>query len=432
MNKVSFGKIGVFLSAFLVAILAVYLYSPTLSTHAVGETRRADTSEVGVKVKNVLAISVDKNELGLNATIGSFAHGTVNVGVATNSRYGYTLSIEDFDDNTSLTSDSSSNIFTSNFSGIKSSEDMEDNTWGWSIKEAGYYSVPVNGNPLAVKRTEHSTADQYEMTPVEFGVKVGTDVQAGTYEDVVVFTAYVNGQDGLPTDGSEVSDPRDEAKPQRESMQDFDCSSLENFGDTTILEDLRDENEYTVFKAKDGKCWMSQNLRIAGATISSDKSDVVTDFNLPEPAQNFTVTFDNAQVFDSGNQEYGMYYNYTAASAGTISGSSNTNNSTYSICPKGWTIPSKTQWENMLSLEGADNTAAGLAKAKAAPISLDYSGYIDSNGNRVYTQGASGNFWSATAQNYASHYAIQIDDWNKVITTYSFRRVGYSVRCMSR
>ena len=60
-------------------------------------------------------------------------------------------------------------------------------------------------------------------------------------------------------------------------------TTIQGFGDycnqmqtnqTLTLKDTRDNNSYTVAKLLDEKCWMTQNLRIAGKTIDYTDSDL--------------------------------------------------------------------------------------------------------------------------------------------------------------
>ncbi len=99
-----------------------------------------------------------------------------------------------------------------------------------------------------------------------------------------------------------------------------------NIGDNIIVYDKRDGNDYTV-RYINGYCWMTQNLRITG-TIKAEDS-------------NFTG-YDMLFYWrlDSGSTTTGVWYNYQAATANTISGTSNASVATKDICPAGWHLPS--------------------------------------------------------------------------------------------
>ena len=180
-------------------------------------------------------------------------------------------------------------------------------------------------------------------------------------------------------------------------MQDF--ATLTNTEKTSVLnsmeteatytlKDKRDEQEYTMAKLKDGKVWMTQNLNLAGGTeLSSDTTDFASNYTLPTtngwtvnngklvlPASAAKNTDNNsltdstqfsannyAYVFNSGNTTncgasgqntpcY-SYYSWDAATLGSGRGISTDNtDAQYSICPKGWKLPtsrttSATDWQ---------------------------------------------------------------------------------------
>ena len=127
------------------------------------------------------------------------------------------------------------------------------------------------------------------------------------------------------------------------------------------LKDSRDEQEYKVAKLKDGKCWMVENLNIAGGTaLSSEDTDFDSSYELPTsdgwtisnntlilPDSDTPGTDSRPYVYNSNNNDCSnnqpcySYYSWFAATAGsnsTISGIGA--NAPFSICPKGWHLPS--------------------------------------------------------------------------------------------
>ena len=93
-----FKCIGIFSSTLLLAASATYIYSPTFSSNA------AESSEVEIKlnVSSVIGISTSADSLNLEANVGSFTSGSINIDVSTNSQYGYTLTLEDGDNDSSM------------------------------------------------------------------------------------------------------------------------------------------------------------------------------------------------------------------------------------------------------------------------------------------------------------------------------------------
>ena len=105
--------------------------------------------------------------------------------------------------------------------------------------------------------------------------------------------------------------------------------------------DVRDGNIYNV-RYFSGNCWMAQNLRIgSGVILTPSDSNVNTNYTIPYTTlegNNSSVT--EGQVQDSGDQEVGYWYNYCAATAGTICSTPNSQDARYDICPTGWSMPS--------------------------------------------------------------------------------------------
>ena len=287
-------KIGIFASSALVAASAVYFYSPTFGSHAA----ESQSAEVNLTVASALGIRTSADNLNLEANVGDFVHGSINVDVITNSQYGYTLTLEDSDDESSLvhTNTSVEDKLISDFTGAKTPAEMTDNTWGFSLDESSYYFIPTLGNPVALKRTNAVHSD-YDTTAVDFGAKVGMTLTAGTYKDTVKFTAYVNGADGNPdasngggagesssSSSINISEPGVKTSSVRDihsitNMQDMTsaiCAATTtplitateidldgshrgnaNYVQRAGLIDSRDGKTYLVSKLADGNCWMS-------------------------------------------------------------------------------------------------------------------------------------------------------------------------------
>ena len=130
------------------------------------------------------------------------------------------------------------------------------------------------------------------------------------------------------------------------------CDQLQT-NQTITLTDARDNNQYTVAKLLDGKCWMTQNLKIQGPKeLTPEDSDLNNNFNLP--ASQFTIgnTFsmeDTAYVYIE-NTELGGFYSWFTATAGegTVAKARNKDyNAAQSICPRGWDLPTTNDYEEL-------------------------------------------------------------------------------------
>ena len=318
-------NIGIFSISLFVAASAVYLYSPVIGSHADTST----SADINLTVGSALALSTSADSLALEANIGDFTHGSLDVDVVTNSQYGYTLTLEDSDNESSLvhSNTSISDKLTSDFEGAKTSTEMDNNTWGFSLNTTDYFFIPTLGNPAALKRTTSAVSGDYDRTNVDFGAKVG-NITSGTYTDTVKFTAYVNGVDGNPADETNgsinVSEPgvisNSGDNSDNEYLMDYDsvtgtCSTDKTLHDITTMQrvstcicenttkpnstatrldwdgshhgddsyvprtklvDTRDGSTYIVSKLADGNCWMSQSLALElsdGVSIKASNND---------------------------------------------------------------------------------------------------------------------------------------------------------------
>ena len=226
------------------------------------------------------------------------------------------------------------------------------------------------------------------------------------------------------------------------SMQDATVESLSaampNEGDSTVLRDVRDYKTYKITKIA-GAYWMTQNLRYVGdagstsgsMTIKSATTNVSTDktltyYSLDSSDSSYTdhcestnsYTYPCAKAGKDDNNNDTVWYNYAAASAGTITGSSNSTDATQDICPKGWKLPPYSGTGSISSITSY--------KDAFSPV---YGGYYD-NGSLDYAS-TYGFWWSATANNTIRRYVLYYNGGSLNTSDYDPRHSGYYVRCVS-
>ena len=204
------------------------------------------------------------------------------------------------------------------------------------------------------------------------------------------------------------------------SIQDFtlqQCQYYANSSDYTLT-DTRDDNTYTV-RYINGNCWMTQNLRLAGGTtLTSADSNVASSWSFPDNSLSSSGTNYIGDTYTTAgyvvDSTYGGYYNFCAASAGTVC-SKSMQDVTYDICPKGWRLPTQSEFAGIVSYSSA-----------FSPV---YSGYYHS-GSLVRT-GSYGYWWSSTASVSSSQYSLHYYS-GSLGTSYSYgnKFLGYSVRCI--
>ena len=436
-------KIGISALSVLAVTGAAFALLPTIPSYADSSA----TTDVNLNVGAVMSLTLDANALDLNTYPNNFVSGVINATVSTNSQYGYTLTLEDADADSSLvhTNTDIDASLTSIFSGSQTSSEMEANTWGFSLNATDYFKVPINGNPAALKRTDAPMTAANETTPITFGAKVG-NITSGTYTDKVLFTAYTNGQNGRPDVNPPVipTEPGEDPAP---NFQSFTCTLLENVGDSMVLEDIRDGNSYVVKKLQDGNCWMTQNLRIAGQTLDSYTSDLPdgVTYELPEsrlvPGREMFWNLNESHVYVDPNPKWGGYYTFHAATAGWGTDQVYDEYTPQSICPKGWKLPTIDEYVDLYSLY---NSAELIQGEPGFTLNGEVAGgtiMIRDEGTGPYGPAYhyNGMYWSGTSLingTNASFFYIDnqftTEDQINHVNGDSGKYPGFGVRCMSR
>lgn len=448
-------KIGVFAASLFVSFSAVYLYSPVLSSNA------ADTAliDLNISVKKVISLSSDTENVEMESSVNSFVHKSVDLTVATNSSYGYTLTLEDEDDNSNMTHTNSNvkDVFTSDFEGAKSSSDMPENSWGFSIDGgSNYYYIPVRNFATLVSKSSTFLESGSVTSTVDFGVKVGVPA-SGVYKDTVLFTAYANGAGGTASEGNAINE--NGVKPSS-IMQSFDCSTLES-GKTVTLYDVRDNNAYTVKKLVDGNCWMTQNLRIQNRILTSADSDLEVDMQILSSSTDseltdafakfneYVITVDQSNpdaaqaLYEKYDTEvmpimlriddFGGHYSDMLTLGGMRSVYPYRNSEgtiPTSICPKKWRLPTLSEFE---ALSTAYGDASSLIEAANVSLAGEYVLSGSAADVKLSYYGDMAHFTTSTVKSYSGSYYPMVFHIDTSKTQIETTEGNYNtVRCVAR
>ena len=216
-------------------------------------------------------------------------------------------------------------------------------------------------------------------------------------------------------------------------MQNVDAGvcANSNLHEVANLVDVRDGNIYTVAKLKDGKCWMTENLRLVNKTLTSVDSDVVSNFTVPASNLNVINTYDTPTVlpmayFNSSRPQDGAYYNWFTATAGT--GGRNIPegvDASSSVCPSGWRLSyGGSRSEYLTLLNSYDGNVANL---RGAPLNFITPGYVHER--NLIGIGSNGLYWSSTAG--PANWAHRMSIWgNNSDQGSSWQVDGALVRCL--
>jgi len=429
-------NLAIFSTSLIFGFAILSLLAPIIVSNA-----SDSVTQFSLEVKPVLALAAPPELDFGNITptnAGAFTSKSVDALVATNATKGYELYFSSKDEATDMlnTNTAISDKITSNFTGTVTNTTMGKNNWGYSLNNTDFTAIPKKSGHRQLRNLTTKPTTEELRTTVHFGTKISTNLVAGNYEKSVLFTAVAHANPAktlhsiskmqqmtpeicaatttpnktattLDTDGSHYGDP--------------------NYAPTKTLTDTRDGNTYTVSKLADGKCWMTQNLRIAGKTITPADSDVTTNYTIPASSISGFSAHDtsNAYVDSDG----GFYTWYTAtAGTGTYALSTQGQNTTVSICPKGWRLP--TNGNSNSEFQALYNNYNSSSTLRSNPVNLTLSGYVRSSSR--YGQGSNGYYWSSTVNSSDHAYFLYLSASYVSPAGANNKGDGFSVRCIAR
>ena len=435
-------SLSIFSLFLLFGFTAVSLFAPIIKSNA----SESFTSKISTEINPVIAIT-SPEELSLEllpTPAGIFTSGSVDVDVSTNAFKGYELYLSAKDTDTFMKSElnpsDTTNRISSSFTGSVTSSTMAKNAWGYSLNSTDFSAVPAKTSAKKIKDiTTLPTAPELKTT-VHFGAKVDTTLDSGRYKADILFTAVAH-PNPPKAQGifliSSMQDMRPEicainTTPNKTATQ-LDTNGSHhgdpNYVPTVTLTDTRDNNTYTVSKLADGKCWMTQNLRIAGKTLTPADSDVRNNYVLPVSSLGATsMDWDGVYI----DAQYGGHYSVEVMIAEDydISG----NNYTHSICPKNWRLPSTNASDSHFQvLYNNYNSSTALS---SSPINLTLAGYIYGSDLENTNRGEAGYYWSSTPAHYLSfsRFSETSVDVAADVNSYDVDGdyYGRSIRCVAR
>ena len=211
------------------------------------------------------------------------------------------------------------------------------------------------------------------------------------------------------------------------------CSTIP-VGTTGTLTDSRDNQEYTVYRfgssAPSGMsnyCLMTKDLSLgyvtggsvtkgANLTLTANDSASAGTITARTGKDDWSNSYSNLQYINGAGGTYDnhSYYSWGAAMVS---------------CPKGWRPPTKTEYDNIATFMGGNNST-GSANIRGAPYNFVYGGEITNSG--WYNFGSLGVYWSSTEIYSTFGYYLIFNSWDSNLhTDNAFKDYGQSVRCVS-
>ena len=428
-------NLAIFSASLIFGFAILSLLAPIIVSNA-----SDSVTQFSLEIKPVLALAAPPELDFGNITptnAGTFTSKSVDALVATNATKGYELYFSSKDEATDMlnTNTAISDKITSSFTGTVTNTTMGKNNWGYSLNNTDFTAIPKKSGHKQLRNLTTKPTTEELKTTVHFGTKISTNLVAGNYEKSVLFTAVAHANPAktlhsiskmqqmtpeicaatttpnktattLDTDGSHYGDP--------------------NYAPTKTLIDTRDNNTYTVSKLADGRCWMTQNLRIIDKTITPADSDVTTNYTIPASSISGFSAHDtsNAYVDSDG----GFYTWYTAtAGTGTYALSTQGQNTTVSICPKGWRLPTSGDNGEFKILDSSYSSSSAL---RSNPVNLALSGVVHNSSRGG--QGIGGFHWSSTVYSSGRAYGLYLAISHARPDDYDGKENGFSVRCIAR
>ena len=411
------------------------IFAPIFGSNATNNS----TQELAAEVNPVISLSAP-TELSFNinpTATGVFDSKELTVNISTNAIKGYELYFSSEDEQTNMkhTTPSITQSISSTFTGSLTSNNMQNNAWGYSLNNTDFKSIPKKTEQVKLKDLNTYPTPAERTQSIYFGVKADTTLPSGTYEKNVVFTAIAHANPPKPQKTLHSISTMQQMTPAictatttplaTVTQLDTDGSHHgdPNYVPTKTLTDTRDNNTYTVSKLADGKCWMTQNLRIINKTITPDNSDVTTNYTIPASSISGFNSFDISNAYVDSD---GGFYTWYTATAGTGTQSMSSGNTAVSICPKGWRLPTGGDSGEFKALNNRYSSYSNLI----ANIDFTLSGNVNSGSRR--DQGSYGYYWSSTVVSGGYPYYLYLDTSNVYPANYINKSLGFSVRCIAR
>ncbi len=399
-----------------------------------------DESTVKFTFGSTLSVSLSDADI----VIGNLIPGqddlsnVVDIVVNTNNLYGYTLTAT-VGDSTKNYRDLRHTNGTANIASINVNSNLSTLTgesssvWGYTVSTNGTTWSNYNGlpkyddttNTAELNVTNGAAADS--TTSFKIGAYAEEGQLAGDYTNVINFKV--------------VSNAPAQSTPTMQTLTASECTTT-----PLVVTDGRDGEEYTVQRLADGNCWMLDNLRLGGdSTIALTPADtnIPSDFTLPASGNIGSETYfneprinadykDMLADYGDGTNKSGVYYNFCAASGGTMCTDRYSIDSTmlengsfkYDICPAGWRMPTGGSDREYAALYTAYNSNdIDMKNALHAGLS---GRYFDGQRSTGY-----GIIWASTFYDTETTYVFAIysdsvaPQWNT-----SNRAYGNSVRCL--
>ena len=258
--------------------------------------------------------------------------------------------------------------------------------------------------------------------------------------------------EAMQSSSSEATQSSSSEAPQSSSSADVNSSSSENELSSSsemgiiygTMTDSRDGNTYKTVKIGE-QVWMAENLNYADSVKTPSLKEnswcygnVAANCEKYGRLYTWAAAIDSVKLANDVMNPLDCGYGKTCDFSGTVQG----------ICPSGWHLPSRDEWNTLITAVGGDSKAGTALKSTSGWTSLNGvsgngtdafgfsalpAGYRDRHG-RYYSERSYAKFWTSTED--AEDGSYNAYDMSIFVETYASLNVssskpyGYSVRCL--
>ena len=217
-------------------------------------------------------------------------------------------------------------------------------------------------------------------------------------------------------------------------MQNYNCANI-SVGTTATLYDSRDKQAYTVYRwansgtngtdypsSMPGSCLMTSDLNLGYDTATS--LTLTTDTSAGAGTINYVNSTNGGTGWSTTNSNSNLQYTY-----GPKSGSEAYSSHSYysygaaqKVCPKGWRLPTSTEYNNIAAFMGGSNST-GSTNIRNTPYNFIYGGLFYSGGWN--TVGSHGHYWLSLGN-------VLLFSPSELFVGSDNKSYGMSVRCVAQ
>ncbi len=275
---------------------------------------------------------------------------------------------------------------------------------------------------------------------IHFGARADEGMAAGHYRTQVLLS--------LVASPKKLAGATMQAFAEAGTCATLSTGDTQQFTDDRSASGIAEQKTYWVSKLKDGKCWMTQNLDLPlkqGNVLKPDDTNVTANYTVPAlgnyqdmgdyvytkagtsmpssscgngPSASGCATYFSAYT-GSVDGDTQMHYHVGNLYPWTIAMAGKTAEKQGSICPKGWRLPTQSEYDTLRSGLTYDTI-------RRDPYYFVPSGFYSSGWGYV---ASGGNYWSSTPDGSSSAYALNFIS-GTLSTGGSNRPGGFSVRCV--